>query len=69
MSTRKYKRKTIDEWHILVWYGSHGWEHETTETSWKDARAQLKCYRENCPQYASVGNQLINDRYSRIDDC
>lgn len=47
----KYKRKTTDEWHILVWYGSHGWEHETTETSWKDARAQLKCYRENCPQY------------------
>ena len=46
-----YKRKTTDEWQIHVCYGSHGWEHETTEESWKDARAQVKCYRENAPQY------------------
>jgi hypothetical protein len=47
-----YKRKTKDVWYILVNYGyGHGWEHECTEESWADAKAQLKCYRENCPQY------------------
>lgn len=49
MST--YKRKTRDVWHIEVHYGAHGWEHEVTEISWADARAQLRTYRENCPQY------------------
>lgn len=45
-----YTRKTRDEWHILANYGQ-GWEHELTEGTWKDAKAQLKCYRENAPQY------------------
>jgi hypothetical protein len=44
-----YQRKTRDEIRLYVNYGG-GWEHETTEDSWKEARAQLKCYRENCPQ-------------------
>lgn len=42
------QRKTRDEWHIEVNYGyGHGWEHETTESSWKEAREMLKCYRAN----------------------
>lgn len=39
-------RKTRDVWYLLVNYGS-GWEHECTELSWSDAKAQAKCYREN----------------------
>lgn len=47
-----YKRKTEDVWEIHVMYGSlYGWEYETTEMSWREARDQLKCYRENAPQY------------------
>lgn len=42
-----YQRKTRDVWHILVNYG-HGWEHETTEMSWREAREQLRTYRANC---------------------
>ena len=45
-----YKRKTVDEWHFFVNYGG-GWEHETTEASFRDAQAQRRCYAENCPQY------------------
>ena len=45
-----YQRKTRDVWHIEVNYGfGHGWEHEVTEMSWKEARDQLKCYRANTP--------------------
>lgn len=46
------KRKTRDVWHLLVNYGQ-GWEHETTEATRKEALVQLRCYRENCPQYPS----------------
>lgn len=45
-----YIRKTRDTWQIHVNYGS-GWEHECTEFSRKDARDQVKTYRENAPQY------------------
>jgi hypothetical protein len=41
-----YKRRTVDVWHLEVNYG-YGWEHECTEMSWKDAKAQAKTYREN----------------------
>ena len=41
-----YKRKICDEWEIQVNYGQ-GWECDTTETTWKDAKAQAKTYREN----------------------
>jgi hypothetical protein len=40
-------RKTRDEYQLLVNYGQ-GWEHEVTEDTWKDARAQAKTYRANC---------------------
>ena len=42
-----YKRKTVDEWQIWTDYG-YGLEHETTETSRRDAREQVKCYLSNC---------------------
>jgi hypothetical protein len=41
-----YTRKTRDTWEIWVRYGMD-WEHETTELSLADARAQLRCYRAN----------------------
>jgi hypothetical protein len=43
-----YIRKTEDEFEILGYY-AQGWELVTTETNRKDARDQLKCYRENEP--------------------
>lgn len=48
-----YKRKTCDEFHLLVDYGQ-GFEHETTESTRKEIRARLKEYRENCPEYPVV---------------
>ena len=45
-----YKRKTKDEWEIQGNYG-HGWEMVTVEETWKEAKAQLRVYRENEPQY------------------
>lgn len=45
-----YIRKTRDEWEIQVNYGyGQGWECDTTEETWKDAKAQAKTYRENVP--------------------
>ena len=43
-----YIRKTYDEYEIQGNYGQ-GFECVTTEETYKDARAQLKCYRENEP--------------------
>lgn len=42
----KYERKTHDEYEIQGNNG-YGWEVETTEETWADAKAQAKCYREN----------------------
>ena len=60
-----YKRKTRDAYAIEVNYGyGHGWEHEVTEDTWKDAREQLKCYRETCayPVRARRFRERINER-------
>jgi hypothetical protein len=47
-----YQRKTKDEYQIQVRYGErYGWEHETTESTWKEAKEQRRVYRENAPQY------------------
>lgn len=43
-----YTRKTRDEFEIQGDYGQ-GWECVTAEASWKAAREQIKCYRENEP--------------------
>jgi len=43
-----YQRKTRDEYEVQgKYYGT--WELETTESTYKEAREQLKCYRENVP--------------------
>jgi hypothetical protein len=42
-----YKRKTRDEYEIQGYHDGYGWEMETTESTWKDAKKQLVCYRKN----------------------
>lgn len=42
----KKERKTFDEYQIHGLY-CHGWEEVTAEESFRAAREQLKCYREN----------------------
>jgi len=45
-----YIRKTTDEFHIEGYYGSqYGWESVTVEETYKEAKVQVKCYRENEP--------------------
>lgn len=41
-----YQRKTVDEFELQGHYG-HGWEVLTTESTYGEAREQMKCYREN----------------------
>lgn len=43
-----YTRKTKDEYQIHGNYG-YGWEELTAEETYKEARAQLRCYNENEP--------------------
>jgi hypothetical protein len=45
-----YKRKTRDEWLIVVNYG-FGWERELTAETWKAAQEQLRTYRTNVPKF------------------
>lgn len=42
-----YTRKTRDIWCIMTNYG-YGWECETQELTYKEAKKRLKEYRENC---------------------
>lgn len=46
-----YVRKTVDEYQIHGNYGM-GFEEVTAEDSYREARGQLKCYRENEPGIA-----------------
>ena len=41
-----YIRKTYDVWEIHTNYG-YGWECEVTETTYKAAKEQAKCYSKN----------------------
>lgn len=41
-------RKTQDVWRFYVNYGQ-GWEHETTELSFKAMKENRKSYLDNCP--------------------
>jgi hypothetical protein len=43
-----YQRKTTDEFEIQGDYG-YGWEMVTVESTWLEAKEQIKCYRENQP--------------------
>jgi hypothetical protein len=45
-----YVRKTVDTWQMWVNYGQ-GFEHELTESTYKEIRERRKEYRENCPEY------------------
>ena len=45
-----YQRKTKDEYTILGNYGQ-GWEYLISYDTLKEARENLKLYRENEPQY------------------
>lgn len=53
-----YKRKTEDEYHIEGHY-CHGWETVTIESTWKEAKAQVKCYRENEPNAFRVVKKRV----------
>ena len=46
-----YIRKTYDEYEIQGFYYGQ-WELETTESNYRDAKAQIKLYRENQPEVA-----------------
>jgi hypothetical protein len=46
-----YQRKTKDEYEVQGYY-AHGWECVTAEDDRKEARARLREYNENEPQYA-----------------
>lgn len=41
-----YQRKTVDRWDIMTNFG-YGWECECSEYTWKEAKEQVKCYRNN----------------------
>lgn len=47
------QRKTIDTWQIWIDYG-HGWEHECTEMTFKEARERSKEYHANCRCQVSI---------------
>jgi len=47
-----YIRKTYDEYEIQGYTGpQYGWEVMTTETDPREAKARLREYRENQPEY------------------
>ena len=47
-----YQRKTRDVFHIQQYTGpAYGWEIVTTEETRTEARARLREYRENQPEY------------------
>ena len=48
-----HTRKTRDIWEVQGNYGfGHGWECVTAEETFREARARLREYRQNEPQYA-----------------
>lgn len=47
-----YIRKTRDEYQLLVNYG-YGYEYELVEDTFAEAKARLREYRANLPQYAA----------------
>ena len=53
-----YKRKTEDVYILFSNYG-YGWDEELTESTYKEAKAQLVTYRQNCP---SASYKIIKKR-------
>lgn len=56
-----YVRKTRDRWDIETNYG-YGWEVECSEYTRAEAKAQLKCYRENVDAYGTGISRLVKRR-------
>lgn len=55
-----YVRKTKDEYEIQGYYGGqYGWECVTTEETWKEAKEQVKCYRDNEPYSFRIRTKRI----------
>lgn len=62
-----YKRKTRDRWDIETNFG-YGWEVECSEYTPKEAREQLKCYRENVDAYGQGMSRMIKRREKIEED-
>ena len=58
-----YVRKTYDEYEIQGKYGQ-SWECETTEPTFKEAKAQAKCYRQN----VSYPIRIVKKRVKKEDN-
>lgn len=56
-----YIRKTYDEYEVQGNYGQ-GWEMVTIEETYKEAKAQLKCYRENEP---GTAHRIVKKRINK----
>jgi hypothetical protein len=54
-----YQRKTVSYYSIQGDNG-YGWEEETIEESFKDAKAQAKCYRENVNYPIRIKNKRVS---------
>jgi len=54
-----YQRKTIDEYEIQGNYSYHGFEVVTTEATYREAKIQVKCYRENEPYEFKIVKKRI----------
>lgn len=55
-----YTRKTVDEFHVTANYGyGHGWETVTVESTFKEAKAQKKCYLENDPREYKIVKRRV----------
>lgn len=59
-----YIRKTVDEWQILGNYG-YGWDIVCCYSTYKEAKTDLKLYRENEGGYATF--KLIKKRINKQD--
>lgn len=59
----KRMNKYIYGYKLYVNYGQ-GWEYETFELTWKEAKEQRECYWQNCPQYPT---KLVAGRESNPD--
>ena len=64
-----YERKTVDVWEVQQYSEEYGWECLTCELSRGDARANLRAYNENEPQYTHriKHRRIPKERYARGD--
>ncbi len=60
-----YVRKTVDEYDIEGYYNGE-WEVECTESTFKDAKAQIKLYRENAPNAYRIRKRRIKKTDNKL---